>query len=115
MAKFNTVKYNESFGEYTMPEGAIECLSGLTINEQANYFYTVTIINPISLDKNSDVKALIVDNDIVVGVMLSNCIGQPTPCFIGQTICTWDSSDNNGAGYKTRTEYTKLYFTKDIK
>ena len=115
MYKFKTVEYNEKFGEYSMPEGAIERLRGLSIDEQANYFYTVTIINHIPLDKNSDVKSLIVNNGIIVGIMISNCIGEPTPCFIGESICTWDAEDNNGAGYKCREEYTTLYFDKDIK
>ena len=115
MANFKTVEYNEKFGEYSMPEGAIERLRGLSIDEQANYFYTVTIVNHIPLDKNSDVKALIVDDGIVVGVMLSDWSSYPTPCFVGKSVCTWDSEDNNGAGYKCRTEYTSLYFNTDMK
>lgn len=113
MSSWEIIEYNESLGNYKMPDGAVERLRGLSINEQANYFYTVTIINHIPLDKNSDVKKLIVDDGIVVGVMMSDWSNYPTPCFVGDSICTWDSEDNNGAGYKSRTEYTSLYFDID--
>lgn len=107
--KFKIVNYEEKFGEYEMPDGAVELLKTLPIEKQAEYFYTVTIVNPIPLDKNSDVKALIVDNGIIVGIMIADWSNYPTPCFINDSVCTWDSEDNNGAGYKCRTEYTSLY------
>ena len=63
-----------------------------------------------TIDEIMDVttKPVILDGDTVVGVMLSDWACHPTPCFPGDSVCTWDAEDNNGAGYKTREEYRYL-------
>ena len=110
MAKFEIVAYESSMGEYTLPEGARERLAGLAPDAAAKCFYVNADGVPRELDACRDVKSLIVDGDVVVGVMLSNEYGEPTPCFDGERVCTWNSSDNNGAGYKCRLEYTSLHY-----
>ena len=37
--KFKIVNYEESFGKYEMPDGAVELLKTLPIEKQAEYFY----------------------------------------------------------------------------
>lgn len=110
MKEWSCVPYEEKFGAFSLPEGAEALLRGLSIAEQTKYFFTQTIITKVPLEKSSDVKALIVKDGIVIGVMMSDFACAPQPCFIGECICTWDSEDNNGAGYKSRTEYTSLLF-----
>jgi hypothetical protein len=93
-----------------MPEGAQERLRALPIEEQMQLFCVSYCSSHIALERCSDFKGVIVDDGIIVGVLLSDFACQPTPCFIGEAVCTWDSEDNNGAGYKTRTEYTRLIY-----
>ena len=54
------------------------------------------------------VGALIVKDGIIVGVMMKNHLGYERPCLAERCICTHSASDNNGAGYKTRSDYTYL-------
>lgn len=106
----NIVAYEQSMGVYTMPAGARERLRALPIEKQMTLFCVSNGWSRIPLEKSSDFKGMIVDDGVVVGVLLSDFACQSVPCFIGETVCTWDSEDNNGAGYKTRTEYTKLIY-----
>jgi hypothetical protein len=110
MPKLDVVAYESSMGGYTLPEGARERLAGLTAADAAKCFYVLADGVPYALDACQDVNSLIMDGDIVVGVMLSDAYCHPTPCFVGERVCTWDSSDNNGAGYKCRLEYTSLHY-----
>jgi hypothetical protein len=99
-----------TLGERPIDESIKSVLNGLSIEEQTKYYRTITYSSYIELEKSSDVDALIVQDGIIVGVMMIDCANYPTPCYAGETICTWDAEDNNGAGYKTRTEYTQLVF-----
>ena len=110
MENLNVVAYEESMGAYTMPEGAEERLRALSVSEQIKLFGVSYYSSHIPLEKCSDFKGVIVHNGIIVGVLFSDFACYPTPCFINESVCTWDAEDNNGAGYKTRTEYTKLLF-----
>ena len=98
-------EYEEKMGEFTMPEGAIERLSGLPIEEQAKLFRADMGRYQLEIEKASDIEELIVKDGIIIGAMVSDWSNYPTPCFINKSVCTWDAEDNNGAGYKTRTEY----------
>ena len=99
------IEYNEKMGEFTMPEGAVEKLRALTIEEQAKLFRADMGRYSLALEESSDIKGLIVKDGIIVGATVSDWANYPTPCFIGKKVCTLDAEDNNGAGYKTRTEY----------
>ena len=114
MEKLKTVPYEKKFGEFEMPAGAEERLRALSLEEQAALFtvhITGTFYTPhdLSLFEASDVKAVIVRDGIIVGAMISNAYGQPYPSRIGEEVCTWDASDNNGAGYKCREDYATLF------
>lgn len=115
-------QYEASMGEYGMPEELLALLQGKTHEEQSAYFRTSptrtvsktnwgsqqVVGSLCPLWRDSDVLGLIVDGDIVVGVMMKNCIGGKTPCFLDACVCTYFASDNNGAGYTEREDYTYL-------
>lgn len=120
MKELEIVKYTKDLREYSMPEGAAEFLRGLSIEEQMKYFRILeTSDSPRFADyactvtQSSNAKSLIVDEDIIVGVMIYDEYGSLCPCYIGERVCTFDSSDNNGAGYKSRTDYSKLIFVPE--
>lgn len=116
------INYEEEFGKINFPEGFEETLKGLTIEEQMNrYRVTLTTVyantnwkqrinswDYIQLDKVSDVRALIVKNGLVVGAMILGEGNEEVPCLGEGRVCTYYASDNNGAGYKTRIDYTYL-------
>ena len=116
------VDYKDEFGTYTLPEGFAETLRGLTVEEQMTHYrtdystrYTVTDwrdrtawIGYGKLENCPDVKALIVHDGILVGVMMLNDCGCESPCFAEEGVCTYYADDNNGAGSKTRIDYTYL-------
>ncbi len=106
--EFITREYEETMGAYSLPDGLKEKLSGLAIEEQAKFFCASYGYRDIPLERVSDVKELIIKDGVIIGAMVSDWANYPTPCFLGQSICTWDAEDNNGAGYKTRTEYLTL-------
>ena len=108
MKEWKITPWSEELGAYTLPDGLRERLAPLSVEEQAKLFGAVTYTTPVPLDKSSDVLSLILCDGVIVGVMMSNAYGYPTPCYIGKCVCTWDAEDNNGAGYKTRVEYTQL-------
>ena len=60
------------------------------------------------LENCPDVTALIVKDGILVGVMMCNDYGRDEPCFAEDRVCTYYADDNNGAGSKTRIDYTYL-------
>jgi len=62
------------------------------------------------LDQSSDVDALVVDGDLVVGIIVNAYFQCKKPLLIGQSkgVCTACNSDNNGAGYKEREFYCYL-------
>ena len=121
--KIENVAYTPALGKYEMPEGFLELLSGKSIEEQCALYRITGWYNLAQNEdwQKRDPKAwymtfkecpdfcgLILDGDTVVGVMLSDWACHPTPCFPGDSVCTWDAEDNNGAGYKTREEYRYL-------
>lgn len=116
------VPYEEHFGPFTFPEGFEETLRGRSIEEQMQR-YRVTMATSyansgwrertagtwyVGLDEVSDVRALIVKDELLVGIMLKDCAGREVPCFADQRVCTDYDEENNGAGYKTRSEYVYL-------
>ena len=116
------INYEEKFGKILFPEGFEDVLKGLSVEEQME-FYRVTCYSVYSqsnwkertykgyalrLDKDRDVTALIVKDGILVGIMILNDSNREVPCLAEESVCTYYSSDNNGAGYKERIEYTKL-------
>ena len=120
-------EYNEKYGKYELPEGLFELLSGKSIEEQINHFRTSesyhlsntywsdrTEYGSLSrIDEDKEVKAIIVDNGIIVGVMVKNYnTSCDMACFVEDSVCTYYASDNNGAGYKEREDYFYLYAVK---
>jgi len=116
------VAYEESFGEYRFPEGFEELLQGKTIEEQMEYYRTTeysryamtgwrertSLSGYRKLENTPDVRALIVRDGILVGVMMCNDCGRHVPCFAEERVCTYYADDNNGAGSKCRIDYTYL-------
>jgi len=116
------INYEESFGAINFPENFEENLKGLSIEEQMDFYrttehrsYSITNWSErhirygyTKLDKTPDVKALIVKDDILVGAMITNHSGREIPCLAEECVCTYFASDNNGAGYKIRTDYLYL-------
>ena len=113
MKELKITPWSGELGAYTLPAGARERLSPLSLEEQMRLFRTEINGVHVELTRNPDVLSLIVDGGITVGVMLSDDASQPTPCYIGDSVCTWDASDNNGAGYKVRMEYTSLILLEE--
>lgn len=127
------VSYEPSFGEIKFPDGFEESLQNLTIEEQMNR-YRITGFSrygmtdwrerrfngtTVRLDKSSDVKALIVRDGILVGVMMEDDNGREVSCLPEQCVCTVYDCDNNGAGYKERATFAYLIcisdeFLKDV-
>jgi len=117
-----TVNYEKAFGEYTLPEWLKKKLAGLPVDEQLRYFRTTEWISVsktgwgtgtsegkcVNICDDSSVTAVIIDRDTVVGIMIKSYYGETKPCFIGKGVCTYSASDNNGAGYTEREDYTYL-------
>lgn len=111
MKELKIVEYKETLGNFSLPEGVFETLKGLPIEKQIEFFIArVNGFIDLPLDRCLDVDSVIVKDGIIIGVMMRNDINVLQPCYIGDCVCTWDSEDNNGAGYKSRTEYTRLVF-----
>ena len=116
------VSYEPSFGEIKFPEGFEETLKNLTIEEQAEHYRTTCYSvyattnwsertyqgSAIKLQKDKDITALIVKDGILVGIMILNDNNREVPCLAEERVCTYYASDNNGAGYKERIDYTYL-------
>ncbi len=121
------VSYEPSFGEVNFPEGFAETLQGRTIEEQMACYRTTFSHRTTQtgwrerrfagvserLEKNSAVTALIVKNDLLVGVMMKDHNGREVPCFADEGVCTYYACDNNGAGYKERIDNTYLICVSD--
>ena len=61
----------------------------------------------IKLQEVSDIQ-LIVKDDLLVGILLKDHNNRLVPCFADEGVCTYYDQENNGAGYKTRTENVYL-------
>ncbi len=122
MNKIIVRDYQENLGAYTMPEGAEDLLRQKNIEEQMAFFqiyhtseqtkspYTYHYTHEYSLIDAYMVKELIVRDGMIVGVMMSDATERTVPCFVGQTIRTWDAEDDEGDGYKARIDDAKLLF-----
>jgi len=118
----NCIVYEETFGPVRLPEGFEQMLKALPLEKQTSlyrttrrYFYSVTGWSKRTaddgyrrLEDEPAVSALIVKDGIIVGVMMKNHRGYERPCLAERCICTYSASDNNGAGYKERADYTYL-------
>ena len=118
----NIIAYEEAFGAVSLPEGFEQLLMALPLDRQTGlyrttrrYSYSVTGWSERTVDDGyrrledePAVSALIVKDSIIVGVMMKNHLGYERPCLAERCICTYSASDNNGAGYKTRSDYTYL-------
>ena len=116
------INYEERFGEVKLPEGFEETLRGLPIEEQMAHYRTTCVSAyamtdwrertrqrwTIPIERDRDVTALIVRDGILVGVMILDDDNDEVPCLAEERVCTYYASDNNGAGYKERIEYTYL-------
>lgn len=121
------IPYEESFGPYSFPEGFEERLKGLTIEEQMNCYRTTEYSSYAMtgwsertyragyqrLERCSDVRALIVKDGLLIGVMIRDDNCRDVPCFAEERICTYYADDNNGAGSKTRIDYVYLVCVPD--
>ena len=64
-----------------------------------------------SLDEYSGLKALIVEDDILIGVRINSAfdrLGVGSVAFPYENICTYYDSENNGSGYNDTEEYAHL-------
>ena len=115
------IEYKDGFGEYTYPEGFEKTLDGLSAEEQTKHFRVTrrsnlahtgwrerSVESGISLTDSSDVRAVVLKDGKIVGVMLENDNGREVFCPPEKCVCTYYAEDNNGAGYKTREDYTYL-------
>ena len=121
------VNYEESFGAVRFPDGFEELLKGHTIEEQMEYFrttcytkYSVTdwkersfVGYALKIYKDRDVTGVIVKDGIIVGIMIYNDNRREVPCLAEENVCTYYASDNDGAGYKERIDYTYLICVTD--
>ena len=116
------INYEEKFGKYSFPEGFEKRLRGRSVEEQMK-FYRTTEYSSYSLtnwsqrttksgyrrlEDTREVKALIVKDGLLVGVMILDDCNREVPCFAEERICTYYAEDNNGAGYKIREDYLYL-------
>lgn len=118
----DVVMYQEEFGAVNFPEGFEETIKGLPIEAQMEHFrttcrstYAMTGWGERTsgsgyrrLEEDSDVRGLIVKDDLLIGVMMCNDDGRIVPCLPEERVCTYYADDNNGAGSKTRIDYTWL-------
>jgi len=115
------IDYIEEYGEVIYPEGFEAQLKGKTIEEQMKCFSTAgssnfrhtgwsdrTSTRYSALEDNEEVLAIVVKDGLIAGIIANDDDGYE--CFIApeKGICTYYAEDNNGAGYKTRTDYLYL-------
>lgn len=115
--------------EFTWPEGFLEMLKGKTLEEQMSYYriveeehYSRTAYGEItkenkhrfgySIENYPGTKALVVEDGVLIGVCIKPYISYDypigVPAFPYRDICTYSSSDNNGAGSNDRDDYAHL-------
>ena len=124
------VQYESSMGPYTLPDEFSALLRGRTVEEQMKFYRTASHRAHAKtcdwktrraakwysrLDRDSDVDALIVDGDLLVGVMVNSYSDCKKPLLAGNDggILTCINSDNNGAGYKETEFYCYLALISD--
>ena len=116
------VPYEEKFGKFTFPEGFEDTLKGLSVEQQMGRYRLsmsrtdamtgwrerTTGMWYVRLDEVSDVKGLVVKDDLLVGILLIDHNGREVACFPDKCVCTYCDAENNGAGYKTQEDYVYL-------
>lgn len=122
-----TVDYEERFGAVRFPDGFEELLKGHTIEEQMEYFRTTCVSKysvtdwkersfvgyALKIYNDRDVTGVIVKDGIIVGIMIYDDDRREVPCLAEESVCTYYASDNDGAGYKERIDYTYLICVTD--
>ena len=125
------VEYDESLhGKLTYPEGFTDLLDGLTLEKQIDFFrignglYIKEEISKRrkneydysnSLQNEDRVKAIIVHENMIAGVMVRNCYGKIVPCLPEKGFIVRDDSEIDGSGYKNFRLYLYLVcVTKDF-
>ena len=125
--QIKTVAYEEKFGEYTIPSELKSILKGKPIDEQLSYFRITWMIHNTRTNwtdrresrgykpvfSEPEVKAVILDDGIIVGAMIEDECGGDVACFLDQCVCTYSASDNNGAGYIEREDYLGFVAVSD--
>ncbi len=123
--RFEVVEYVEKYGAFEFPDGFEARLYGKPIVEQAELFamggnacYSRSSYGEVDREsvmkrtervcEDYDVRAIIVKDGIMVGVMVRDCYGDIVPLFPYKSVCTYYSCDNNGAGYKEYESYNSL-------
>ena len=116
------IEYEESFGKFSYPDGFEATLDGLTVEEQLNRFRTTTYTRFANtgwmertidgrgnrVENDGDVRAVVVKDGKIVGVMINDDNGRDVFCSPEDYVCTYYAEDNNGAGSKTRADFTYL-------
>ena len=106
----NIIKYEKKFGEITFPEGFEETLKDLPLEEQMNYFRTSSCVEHSNteyssrtiacgynkLEDDSNVKGIIVKDNLIVGIMIRDAWRRIMPCTPEESICTcYDFDDDD--------------------
>lgn len=121
------INYEEKMGKYVMPEGLYDILRPLSVEEQIEYFAIASsstfsrtgwgdrhVSNYRKIENEGCVLGVIVDDGVIVGGMIRDAVGFPTPCFTDDKrgVCTYSASDNNGAGYIEVEDYAYFVAAK---
>ena len=115
------VEYSEEMGAVKYPDGFLEKLEGLSIEEQKQFFrlsYSDRWIHTgwseressgfIELDEYWRVKGIIIKEGYIAGVLVKDSWGELRPLLSERGFMVYFDSENNGAGYKETTEYVYL-------
>ena len=127
----NYVEYDENLhGKLTYPEGFVDLLKGISLEEQMNFFRIgngLYLKEELSKRRKSEyhtsksiqsenrVQAIIVHDDLIAGVMVKNCYGKIVSCLPEKGFIIRDDSELDGSGYKEFKLYLYLIcVTKDF-
>ena len=117
------IAYQDSFGKVEYPEDFEVLIEGLPIGEQVHFFrlgnglYTRRPLHErrknkydysCCLDDDKNVKSIIVKDEKISGVMVSNVYGKIVPCMVENSYCIEDDEELDGSGYKSFTLYQYL-------
>lgn len=111
---YRTIKYEEKYGQLSVPEGFLKQLAGLSVEEQLDRYRWIWN-RDVDIDgypsyfndlkdyvKKPDERTVIIKDGIVVGVYFYSTEQYPGDFYIlpYQSVYYY-CNDNNGAGYKT--------------
>ena len=117
------VTYQDSFGAVNYPEGFESLIEGLSVPEQLKFFRMgcgLYVKHPLnerrkseydfscSIDESEDVKAIIVKDGKITGVMVKDVYGDIYPCMVERSYIIRDDEELDGSGYKSFTVYEYL-------